>query len=109
MLVLRKDIDAVLADAGIAPVAGRSRFQTWAHACEVGAPACGMGNTALLAATVAAAKTDAGGNGRTPMLPAGTYYVFGKASESAVWNVRVDLKPGDNAVKLDARNATPVD
>jgi hypothetical protein len=109
LLVLRKGIDAVLADAGIVPMAGRSRFKTWAHACESGAPACGMGNNALLAATAAAAKTDTGGNGRTPALPVGTYYVFGQASESAMWNVRVDLKPGDNTVKLDARNATPVD
>jgi hypothetical protein len=109
LLMLRKSIDAVLADAGIAPVAGRSRFKTWAHAWEVGAPACGVGNKALVAATAAAAKTDAGGNGRTPTLPVGTHYVFGQASESAMWNVRVDLKPGDNTVKLDARNATPLD
>lgn len=109
MLVLRKSIDAVLADAGIAPTGGRSRFKTWMHACESGAAACGMGNKALLAATAAAAKTDAGGNGRTPTLPAGTYYVFGQASESAMWNVRVDLKPGANTLKLDARNATPVE
>ena len=109
LLVLRKSIDAVLADAGIAPMGGRSRFKTWTDACESGAPACGMGKKALLAATAAAAKTDTGGNGRTPALPVGTYYVFGQAGESAMWNVRVDLKPGDNTVKLDARNATPID
>jgi hypothetical protein len=103
LLVLRKSIDTVLSEAGIA---GKSSFKTWAQACETGTPVCSVGQKALLAATVAAAKTDHGGNGRTAAIPAGTYYVFGRASANGMWNVKVELKPGDNKVNLDARNVT---
>ena len=57
-------------------------------------------------------KTDAGGNGRMTPLSAGTYYVFGVAPDKApplLWNVEVDLKPGENRVTLDHRNAMPLD
>ena len=106
LLVLRKSIETVLSEAGIA---GKSSFKTWAQACETGTPVCSVGQNALLGATVAAAKTDNGGNGRTAAIPAGTYYVFGRASANAMWNVKVELKPGDNKVSLDARNVTLLD
>ena len=106
LLVLRKSIETVLSEAGIA---GKSSFKTWAQACETGTPVCRVGQNALLGATVAAAKTDNRGNGRTAAIPAGTYYVFGRASANGMWNVKVELKPGDNKVNLDARNVTLLD
>jgi hypothetical protein len=49
------------------------------------------------------------GNGKIATLPAGTYYLFGFAIDNRqpmMWDVRVDLKPGPNAITLDRRNAT---
>jgi hypothetical protein len=110
--VLRNSVDVVMANAGIQPAPGVSRLKTWALACEGGSPACRQGANALLAASAAVTKTDAGGQGRMPSLPAGTYYVFGVAPNNTpplLWNVKVDLKPGENAVRLDHRNATLLD
>jgi hypothetical protein len=110
--VLRNSVDAVMAKAGIQPAPGVSRLKSWALACNSGLPACGQGTSALLAESAAVTKTDASGRGRLSPLPPGTYYVFGVAPNNApplLWNVKVDLKPGENAVTLDQRNATLLD
>jgi hypothetical protein len=110
--MLRNSVDAVMAKAGIQPAPGVSRLKSWALTCNSGLPACRQGMDALIAESAAVTKTDASGNGRTQPVVAGTYYVFGVAPNNApplLWNVKVDLKSGENAVKLDQRNATLLD
>jgi hypothetical protein len=37
--------------------------------------------------------------------------LFGTAESSAkpiIWDVKIDLKPGDNTITLDQRNAVPI-
>jgi len=44
-------------------------------------------------------------------VPPGTYYVFAVTrhnNQTILWDLRVDLKPGANAVTIDQRNDTPV-
>jgi hypothetical protein len=109
--VLRDSIESVMAQAGIQPIPGGSRVKAWSMACESNTPVCNQGAKALKAATVGIAQTDPGGRGRIPPVAPGTYYLFGTAESSAkpiIWDVKIDLKPGDNTVALDQRNAVPL-
>ena len=47
----------------------------------------------------------------TPPVPPGRYYVSGSARSRdsvLVWDIKVDLKPGDNSVVLEQSNAETV-
>ena len=61
-----------------------------------------------------AGRASIGSTGRatvTPLLPPGRYFVSGAARSGAgvlVWDVPVDLKPGDNSVVLEPGNAESV-
>jgi hypothetical protein len=51
--------------------------------------------------------TDFQGKAKIEDLIAGTYYVCGVCEmgrETGVWNVRIDLKPGENSLMLDNKN-----
>ena len=52
--------------------------------------------------------TDFGGKAQFSSVPAGSYYLFGVAQTPqgmALWNMKVDLNAGQNAVTLDQNNA----
>ena len=109
--VLRDSIESVMAQAGIQPMPGGSRVKAWSMACESNTPVCNQGAKALMAASVGIAKTDPSGRARIPPVAPGTYYLFGTAESSAkpiIWDVKIDLKPGDNTITLDQRNAVPI-
>src|SRR5439155_10501555 len=58
---------------------------------------------------VQSVTTDFQGKARFTNVPAGTYYLFGYSnvgSSGAVWNLKTDVKSGENAIILDNRNAT---
>lgn len=62
---------------------------------------------ATSAHSVAKITTDALARGVFPKVPAGTYYVFGQftGGHPVIWNLRVELKPGPNALILSPQNA----
>ena len=54
-------------------------------------------------------KTDLNGKGQFPGVAPGTYFGFGAVlseGKALVWNLKVELKAGNNSVVLDQRNAT---
>jgi len=60
------------------------------------------------------AKTgfDANGTATFTNVPStGTFYLLAETAREhhLIWNVRVDLKPGANSIKLDESNTTPID
>jgi hypothetical protein len=75
-------------------------------------PVCQQAIAAVLEVYgVGGAKADQSGNARISAVPAGTYYLHGLAVFNAhpiLWNLRVELKAGENSVTLDPRNATPI-
>ena len=68
---------------------------------------------AVRAHSVAEVTTDANARGTFPAVPAGTYYLFGRfyrlhkpvRAGGMFWNLRVDLKPGPNVIRLSVGNA----
>jgi len=94
-----------------------------------------LGVQALTQHTVATVKTNAGGRGTLPAVPAGSYYVYGTTSDfvhvgdvvtvdrstaipketnrrqygydsATIWNMKISLKAGQNSVILTRSNAT---
>ncbi len=88
-----------------------------------------LGMKALADHTVATIKTDINGKASFPSLPAGTYYIYGSASDfvktgergtlsgntvtlrdtgydkATIWNLKVTVKPGQNSITLTPDNA----
>ncbi len=107
-IVLRHSVEVALASRGYRPPPGVPIYRSGMSACRNKAPGCALGLQGIQADALGVLTTDPQGNAHTPPLTAGTYYVIGSAkrgTESMLWNVRVDLKPGANAVKPDQRNA----
>lgn len=64
--------------------------------------------TALKPHIIQSVITDFGGKGSFEPVPAGTYYLMGVTETPrgyAIWNLKVDLKLGQNSVTLDQNNA----
>ena len=65
--------------------------------------------TALTPHILQTITTDFGGKASFQPVATGTYYLMGVTETPsggwAVWNLRVDLKPGQNSVTLDQNNA----
>ena len=110
--VLKEDAQVALIKGGVTSTPGASVLQNWIRACQAHTPLCEKGANALKAYSVGLATTDATGHALTPPLPAGRYWVLADAKvadKRVVWNQPVDVKGGDKALTLDARNAMPVD
>ncbi|HWA94035.1 MAG TPA: hypothetical protein VG844_05495 [Terracidiphilus sp.] len=65
--------------------------------------ACGM--KAIEAHTIAKSKTNGDAVGVFNDVPSGTYYLYARYAPVAVWNLRVELRPGANSVPLSVNNA----
>lgn len=53
-------------------------------------------------------KTDFEGKARFEGLPPGRYFLFARTETrggSAVWNLAIDIRPGQNSIVLDQSNA----
>jgi len=114
MMVLKEDLEAILAKAGINALPATSRISTWSRACERSPrdPVCQQGLGSLRTYVAAKATFDQTGTASFSNIPTlGTFYVLADTSYShhLVWNVRVDLKPGANSVTLDEQNITPIE
>ena len=114
LIVLKDSAENILASAGIRAPAGSSSVAAWAHACERSTrdPVCLQGVSSLGNYAVAKTGFDANGTATFNNVPSsGTFYVVADTAYThhLVWNLRVDLKPGANAITMDERNATPID
>jgi hypothetical protein len=113
ILVLRDSFENILAKAGLVqPGSSTKALTAWAQACETRNPLCQQGIEAVRQYVVASAKLDGNGAFTFDKARAGTYYLVGQTTYNGlhlVWNLRVDLKPGANSIRLDQRNTTPID
>jgi len=114
LVVLKDSLENVLAQGGVSAQGRRSRVSAWAHACEGSArdPICQQGVNAFRNYFVAKTGFDANGTAIFANVPSmGTFYLVVDTSRAhhLMWNVRVDLKPGANSIKLDESNTTPID
>lgn len=114
LLVLKDSLENVLAHAGVSAQGRSSRISTWSEACGTTSSAqiCQAGLNSIRSYMVATTKLNANGSVTFPNVPtAGTFYVVTETlrSHHLLWNVRVDLKPGSNSIRLDESNTTPVD
>jgi hypothetical protein len=114
LLVLRENLEDVLAKVGISAQAGSTRISTWARACERGPreAMCQQGVIGMGVFIVAKAGLDGKGAATFSNIPSlGTFYAVADTSltHHLIWNVRVDLKPGANSITLDEHNTTPID
>ena len=114
LVVLRDNLENVLATSGIGAQGRSSRVSAWAHACErsTSDPICQQGVKNLGNYMVAKTGFDANGTAIFNNVPSsGTFYVVADTSYThhLLWNLKVELKPGANAITLDERNTTPID
>src|SRR5262249_58217823 len=59
-----------------------------------------------------AVKSDSDGKAVFPAVLPGVYYVFGMGQhrgKPVLWNVRVQIKAGDNTLTLDEHNSSPLE
>ena len=112
IITLWKDSwENVLRKVGIRPPPGTSAIKTWLNACASGQPICQQVIASVGPYAVANAKFGPGRQAQFTAVPPGTYYVFAAArynNQPFLWDLRVDLKPGANTVKVEERNSTPI-
>jgi len=113
LVVLKDNLENVLASAGISAQGGNSRVSAWAHACERSTrePICQQGVNSLANYVVARAGFDGNGTAIFNNVPSsGTFYLVADTSYThhLLWNLKVELKPGANAITLDERNTMPI-
>jgi hypothetical protein len=107
VLFLKESAEDVLRKDGFANAAGTSALALWAESCKTGSPNCAKGTQAIQRARVNAAKLDANGRAAFANVPVGTYWVVTEIrynNRSYVWNIRIEVRPGANAVSLDQNN-----
>lgn len=89
-----------------------SPLAAWAYSCKIGSPVCKQALYEMRPNSVGEARMDGNGRATLPGVLAGTYYLFAVGNynnQFLVWDLRVDLKPGANSVRLDQRNIAPLD
>ncbi len=109
LVLLRDDYDTALKKGGVTLPPGTTGQKYLASVCATRTPECQKAIAAIQANAVSAARADAAGKGALPGVPPGSYYlmistIYNKQMLS--WGYKVDLKPGSNAITLDATNAT---
>ena len=111
LVVLKDNLENVLAAGGINPQGATSRVSVWVHACQRAAtdPVCKQGLAIFPAFAVTQTGFDASGVAMFNNVPSsGTFYLLADTSNTnhRLWNVRIDLKPGANLITFDERNTT---
>lgn len=113
VLLLKESFEDLMRKSGL--FSGQaSTWQAWKAACANRTPACVNSLRSVQAAAVTDGVLDATGSVVLEMVDPGIYYlgVFAFNPQSAqvmVWDVRVDLKPGENSITLDQRNMVSFD
>jgi len=108
--LINEELGKVLTDAGFKAASGKSLLRTFAG-CNNPDANCIKGIQGVARHLVARATSDADGKVSFPGVAPGTYYLMAIAADYGpqpfIWNVRVELKGGQNTVALTPRNAVP--
>jgi hypothetical protein len=114
IFLYRDSLANVLRKAGVAIAPGATAgeaLRTMVKSCQPPA-GCNAAAAALDPLIASRAVIDSTGRGTiNPPVPPGRYYVSGYARSRdsvSVWDIKVDLKPGDNSVVLEQSNAETV-
>ena len=109
--MLRDDVGVVLAKSGVPVPAGVPPQEAVMSACEKQKPECQKYLAAISADAATGLRSDADGKATLPGVPPGTYYMTASTkigNLNLYWNVKVNLKAGQNSLVVDQHNAAPV-
>jgi hypothetical protein len=113
IFVTSQDPDANLVKAGFTPAPGTPPVEKLFAACNIGHGGnqadCSRGLQAMIAGALGAVSTDPNGEGQTPAVPVGRYYLVGFTpykGHSLLWHLPVDVKAGANTVTLSSQNGS---
>jgi len=110
--LLKDPVDTALTKGGFQPPTGMSPINGMNLLCTKQTPDCQKAVAAIIANSATAVKSSPDGKAVFPAVLPGVYYVFGLGQHHGrplLWNVRVQIKAGDNSVTLDDRNASALD
>lgn len=110
-VILRDSYADALAKGGVSVPPGMSPYKYVASVCVCRTPECQKTIDAIKVNAASAARGDANGSGTLPGVPAGTYYLMISTrynNQALIWEQAVQLKAGQNSLKLDQSNATPL-
>ena len=109
-VILRDKYAEALAKGGVSVPAGMSPYKYVASVCGSRTPECQKTIDAIKVNAASAARGDVNGSATLPGVPPGTYYLMISTrynNQALVWEQAVQLKAGQNSLKLDQSNATP--
>ena len=110
--LLKDPVDTALAKGGFHPPAGMSPLNGMNLVCTKQAADCQKAVAAIIADSATAVKSAPDGKAVFPAVPPGVYYIFGMGQQQGkplLWNVRVQIKAGENSITLDDRNSSALD
>ncbi len=110
-VLLRDSFDNVLARGGFPAPAGTAPYKAMLMACAQRSPNCQTASNAINAASVAGVRADGTGKATFAGVAPGTYYLMGSTvvgGQILLWDVKVELSAGANAIALNQANATPI-
>lgn len=116
--LLDDSLENILSDAGLERLQSSSSLVQTLAASYYGSRKRGMSDPSITKADEAikphikaTVTTDFNGKGQFPSLKPGTYYLMGVgkfAQSIVIWDLKADLKAGQNAITLDQENAATV-
>jgi hypothetical protein len=95
----------------VAIPAGMSAYKFAGMACGNKTPDCQKIMDSVKADATSAVRADANGDGTFPGVPPGMYFLMISAQysgQSLMWVQMVQLNGGGNSIKLDQKNALPI-
>jgi len=110
-VLLRDSFDNVLAKGGFPVSAGTAPYKAMLMACAQRSPNCQTAANAINASSVAGVRADGTGKATFAGVAPGTYYLMGSTAvggQILLWDVKVELRAGANAIALNQGNATPI-
>jgi hypothetical protein len=109
--LLNDPVDSALAKGGFRPPPGLSPVDGMNAVCTRQTPDCQKAVAAIIQDSATAVKSDNDGKAVFPAVRPGIYYLFGMGQHRGkpiLWNVRVQIKAGENSVTLDEGNSSPL-
>jgi hypothetical protein len=110
-VLLRHSYADALAKGGVTVPAGMSPYKFVGMACGNRTPDCQKSIDAIKADAASSVRADGNGGGAFPGVAPGSYYLMISTrynNQPLVWDQAVQLKPGQNSVTLNQRNARSI-